>query len=145
MACSNKGCKVRANINPRSGLCPTCEVFFRNVSKRLETQDRQQSARGVSLDAQRNLGNDTPEAVAGTSKIVPPKPNLVNFPTPNIDQALPEVDLNDIIKSCEEAKKGNQVDAGKVMGDMLGMMVHLFSKQTENDDDAIYWRRQLFA
>ena len=43
------------------------------------------------------------------------------------------VDLNDIIKSCDDAKKGVPVDSGKVLGDMLGMIVHMFAKQSEND------------
>ena len=40
---------------------------------------------------------------------------------------------NDIIKSCEAAKNGDQVDTGKVLGDMMGMIVHMFAKQSEND------------
>ena len=126
MSCSNKGCKVKANINPRSGLCPTCEVFCRNVSKRLEIQESDQAARDVAPGAHRNLDDDDLSKVAGTNNAAaPPRPNLVNFPTPNAKHALPQVDLNEIIKSCEDAKKGENVDARKVLNDMLGMMVHI--------------------
>ena len=47
-------------------------------------------------------------------------------------KTLPRSD-NDIIKSCEAAKNGEQIDTGKVLGDMMGMMVHMFAKQSEND------------
>ena len=84
--------------------------------------------------AHRNLDDDDLSKVAGTNNAAaPPRPNLVNFPSPSTEQILPQVDLKDIIKSCEDAKKGHQIDAGKVLNDMLGMMVHMFSKQTEND------------
>ena len=36
------------------------------------------------------------------------------------------------IKSCEAAKNGGQVDTGKVLGDMMGMILHMFAKQSEN-------------
>ena len=34
----------------------------------------------------------------------PPPRNIFNYPPNNTEQALPEVDITEIIKSCEEAK-----------------------------------------
>ena len=50
-------------------------------------------------------------------------------------QILPNVDLNDIIKNYEEAKKGNPVDTGKVLKDMLllGMIINMFDNQSDNE------------
>ena len=136
MVCSNKGCKIKANISARSGLCQTCEAFVRNANRRMEHQDRQNQSRSSSHDAHRNLhdGDELgPEHGAGPSHAgAPPQRNIFNYPKPN-EQALPEVDISEIIKSCEEAKKGNQVDTGKVLSDICGMMVHMFSKQNENE------------
>jgi hypothetical protein len=137
MVCSNKGCKIKANIGARSGLCQSCETFVRNSSRRMEHQDNQKQARGSNYDAHRNLHDEEEHDLdpgAGPSHAgAPPPRNIFNYPSNSTEQALPEVDISEIIKSCEEAKKGNQVDTGKVLSDICGMMVHMFSKQNENE------------
>ena len=133
MTCSNKGCKIKAKINTRTGLCPGCEEFFQGVNRRVDHLDRRHQARDRSHDARRNL--DGNHAVEEPATNQPPGNNLVNFPpaTAASMSHLPSVDLNEIIKSCEAAKNGEQVDTGKVLGDMMGMIVHMFAKQSEND------------
>ena len=113
-------------------------MFFRDVNRRLEGHDRQQQARDAELAARRNIEDDENSSNQDNSSNGPPATsmanNLFDFPAnPAAAQALPEVDLNDIIKSCEEAKQGNQVNTGKVLNDILGMMVHMYSKQSENE------------
>ena len=105
MTCSNKGCKIKAKINTRTGLCPACDEFFQGVSRRVDHLDRRHQARDRSRDARRNLDDSQDVDEAATSH--PPGNNLVNFPpaTAASIQSLPSVDLNDIIKSCEAAKK----------------------------------------
>ena len=133
MTCSNKGCKIKAKINTRTGLCPGCEEFFQGVNRRVDHLDRRHQARDRSHDARRNL--DGNHAVEEPATNQPPGNNLVNFPPASAASMshLPSVDLNEIIKSCEAAKNGDQVDTGKVLGDMMGMIVHMFAKQSEND------------
>ena len=117
MTCSNKGCKIKAKINPKSGLCPSCDEFFQGVNRRVQGLDRRQQARDQSHDARRNLDNGQDHR-----NVAPPPPgnNIFNYPptTSNTQSNLPNVDLNDIIKSCDDAKKGVPVDSGKVLGDM---------------------------
>ena len=142
MVCGNKGCKIRVNIGARSGLCQSCEAFVRSSTRKMENQDRQQHAREASHDAHRNLHDDVLSQEARDARdagpshagVPPPARNVFNYPPNNVDQALPEIDISEIIKSCEQAKKGNPVDTGKVLGDICGMMVHMFSKQNENDE-----------
>ena len=101
----------------------------------MEHQERQNHARDSNFDAQRNLQEeDVLDPGAGPSNVGAPHKNIFNYPPNNDTHALPEVDINDIIKSCEEAKKGNEVDTGKVFNDMLGMMVNMFSKQNEHEN-----------
>ena len=140
MVCSNKGCKAKANIGTKSGLCQSCEAFVRSSARKMEHQDRQQHASDASYDAHRNLQGDLahddrddgPSQGPGHPP-PPPANNMFNFPPLNAGQALPEVDISEIIKSCEQAKQGNPVDTGKVLSDICGMMVHMFSKQHENE------------
>jgi hypothetical protein len=140
MVCSNKGCKIKANIGTRSGHCQSCEAFVRNANRRMEHQDWQHQARDSSYDAHRNIRDDDDQGLDrgagpshGGAPPPPPPRNIFNYPANNTEQVLPEVDISEIIKSCEEAKKGNQVDTGKVLSDICGMMVHMFSKQNENE------------
>ena len=58
---------------------------------------------------------------------------MFKYPTINAGQALPEVNISEIIEFCEQAKQGNPVDTGKVLSDICGMMGHIFSKQHENE------------
>ena len=126
-----------ARINPKSGLCPACDEFVQGVNRRVDSIDRRHQARDQSRDARRDLGqhHDSQDSDSGTAPPPPPGNNLFNFPNPSNTNhvPLPNVDLNDIIKNCEAAKSGAQVDTGKVLGDMMGMMVHMFAKQTENE------------
>ena len=135
MTCSNKGCKIKAKINPKTGLCQGCDEFFQGINRRVDHLDRRHQARDKSLDARRHLDSLQDSDELATSH--PPGNNMVNFPSvttaSSIQSQLPNVDLNDIIKSCEAAKNGEQIDTGKVLGDMMGMMVHMFAKQSEND------------
>ena len=137
MTCGNKGCKIKAKINPKSGLCPSCDEFVQGVNRRVESLDRRQQARDMSHAARRDLGGDQVQQNQESQANAPPPPpgnNLFNFPNPSTSKApLPNVDLNDIIKSCEDAKNGSQVNTGKVLGEMLGMIVHMYAKQSEND------------
>ena len=132
MTCRNKGCKIKARLNPRTGLCPSCDEFVMSTARRLENNDRQQHAREASHDAHRNLDDDPQPQ----DPSLPHGNNIFDFPTASTSatQPLPNIDLNDIIKNCEEAKKGNPVDTGKVLGDMLGMIVHMFARQSDIDE-----------
>ena len=135
MTCSNKSCKIKAKVNPKTGLCPGCDEFFQGVNRRVDHLERRHQARDKSLDARRNLDNNQDNEELASNR--PPGNNIMNFPpvaaAPSIQSQLPNIDLNDIIKSCEAAKNGDQVDTGKVLGDMMGMIVHMFAKQSEND------------
>ena len=140
MVCSNKGCKAKANIGAKSGLCQSCETFVRSAARKMEHQGRQQHARDASYDAHcdlpGDLAHDDHEDGPSHGLSQPPPPpanNIFNYPSINADQALPEVDISDIIKTCEQAKQGNPIDTGKVLSDICGMMVHMFSKQNENE------------
>ena len=132
MTCSNKGCKVKSRVNPKTGLCPGCDEFFQGVNRRVDTLDRRHQARDKSRDVRRDFGDQDDDM-----RHPPPPPgnNLFNFTNPSNAQQvpLPDVDLNDIIKNCEAAKNGAQVDTGKVLGDMMGVIVHMFAKQSENE------------
>ena len=105
MDCCNKGCKNKAKINPRSGLCPGCDEFVHGVHRRVYSLDRRQHARDVSHAAHRDNGADQEPSDRDSRPNAPPPPpgnNLFNFP--NLPQAqapapLPNIDLNDIIKS----------------------------------------------
>ena len=135
MTCSNKGCKIKAKVNPKTGLCPGCDEFFQGVSRRVDHLDRRHQARDKSLDACRNLdSNQDNEELASNQ---PHGNNILNIPpvsaAPSIQSQLPNLDLNDMIKSCEAAKNGDQINTGKVLGDMMGMIIHMFAKQSEND------------
>ena len=129
MACDNKGCKIKTNVNPKTKLCPSCETFYRDVRKRLESSDRQQHAREAEYVSRRNIqGEDSP-----TRQIPPQDSAESNASHSPPTQVLPDVNLSSILKSCEDAKNGGQIDTAKVLNDMLGMMVHMFSKHTETE------------
>ena len=138
MTCSNKGCKIKAKINPKSGLCPSCDEFVQNVNRRVEGLDWREQSRDQSHAAHRDLGKSPDrqqQEIRGSAPHAPPENNVVNYPSLSNNQTpLPNVDLNGIKKTCEDAKNGVQVDTGKVLGDMLGMIVHMYAKQSENDD-----------
>ena len=109
---------------------------MQGVNRRVDNLDRRNQARDKSHDARRDLGqnHDSQEADSGPAPPPPPGNNLFNFPNPsNSHVPLPNVDLNDINWNCEAAKSGAQVDTGKVLGDMIGMIVHMFAKQSENE------------
>ena len=55
MMCSNRGCKAKNNINPKSRLCPSCDDFFHGVRKRLDSSDLQQQARDSEVNSRRQL------------------------------------------------------------------------------------------
>ena len=55
MTCSNKGCKIKTNINPKSKLCQHCDSFYRDVRKMLESTECQCQAREVAHSSRRNL------------------------------------------------------------------------------------------
>ena len=140
MVCSNKGCKAKANIGTKSGLCQSCEAFVRSSARKMEHQARQQHAWDASYDAHRNLQADLAHddhgdgPRQGPGHAAPPPANYVfNYSTINAGQALPEVNISEIIEFCEQAKQGNPVDTGKVLSDICGMMGHIFSKQHENE------------
>ena len=123
MTCSNKGCKTKTNINPKSRLCPSCDDFFRGVRKRLESSDRQQQARDSEVNSRRHLDDSERD-----------EEPLEQNQSAHSEKTLPQVDINSILKSCEEARSGVQVDTGKALQDILGMVVHIYSKQSENDE-----------
>ena len=132
MTCGNKGCKVKARIDPKSGLCPGCNEFVQGVNRRVDGLDRRQQARDTSHAARRDISGEQDEQDVRNDPPPPPGNNVFNYP-PNSQAPLPNVDLNDITKSYEDIKKGAPVDSGKVLGDMLGMIVHMYAKQSEND------------
>ena len=134
MGCSNRGCKTKSNINSRSKLCQSCDAFFRDVRKRLESSDRRNQAREVELSSGRNL-NDSEADLSNAQEL----DNTESGDHEDSSGAaamhtLPSVDINGIVKSCQEVRNGGQIDTGKVLGDLLGMVVHIFTKQTENDN-----------
>ena len=138
MTCGNKGCKIKAKINPRSGLCPGCDDFVQGVNRRMDGLDRRQQARDQSHAANRDLVEDTEQQGQDKRPGVNQPGNASNvfdFPPNNAQSQvpLPNVDLKEIIQSCENAKNGAPVDSGKVLGDMLGMIVHMYAKQSENN------------
>ena len=137
MHCAIKNCKVKSNINPRSGLCPSCDQCFNGVTKRMQRHDRQSEARDAQHDTNRgNLHQGEPGVPAGASHL-PPSDNLFSFPnlnTPQVDQRnLPKVDLGNLITSYETRSTGNYVDGPKVLKDLLGVMINVYAKQSDID------------
>ena len=45
MPCAIKNCKIKSNINPRTGLCTSCDQCFSGLARRMASQERQSSAR----------------------------------------------------------------------------------------------------
>ena len=109
---------MKARINPKSGLCPSCDEFVQGVNRRVDNLDRRHHARDKSHDARRDFGENQEQEAATDSVPPPPGNNVFNFP--NLSSStnpipLPNIDLNDIIQSCEAAKNGAMLTLAKFL------------------------------
>ena len=45
MPCAIKNCKIKSNINPKTGLSTTCDQCFSGIGRKMQSQERQSVAR----------------------------------------------------------------------------------------------------
>ena len=57
MRCTSRNCKNVKDIDPVSKLCPRCLVVFKDTAKRVNIQERQQNARDLAQNQNRDLGS----------------------------------------------------------------------------------------
>ena len=125
MPCAIKNCKVKSNISPRTGLCPSCDMCFSGVSKRMQRHDRQSEARGAQHHAHRHGGGD------GDDHDAPPAQQHgfgENQTQSSSQQSLPKIDLAQLISSHNTMDNGAAVDAPKVLKDILGVLINMHAK-----------------
>ena len=126
MPCAIKNCKIKSNINPRTGLCPSCDSCFSGISRRMQSQERQSVARDQHLAQRRGdgysgapSGDDSDEdnqQAAGSSG---------GGGTRN----LPRVDLAQLVASHSTMERnGTIADTSKVLKDILGVVINMYAK-----------------
>ena len=144
MRCALTKCGKTKNINPSNSLCPSCEKTIMGSQRRTEQTERQQAARSQSHDQHRNLTASPAEPVGPSqpsSGATPPNPNngagYSNLPSsPGSAPASshshhPMMDMTSLQSSYSEMlSAGSQP---KIFTDMFGMLLHVVSKQTENN------------
>ena len=134
MPCAIKNCKIKSNINPRSGLCPSCDQCFSAVHKRMQRNERQSEARDAQFGANRGAG--------GGHHVQPPQPGQDDAGPGHTNpsdsatrsQELPKVDLESMITTHASIENGDKVDGPKVMKDLLAVMINMYAKQDELDE-----------
>ena len=125
-----RNCKNVRDICPTSKLCPPCDIWWKDHNKRLDSQDRQQSARDKAHNQNRNIGSPTsvsdspppphpPQTVTAPASLSgsrtpsvplpsarPPAPNAAHFPPMGATQAPPPpvIDITSLQNSHNQAK-----------------------------------------
>ena len=134
-----------------------------HTHKRVEQQQRQQAARTQQQQANRNISNPqdfpqpgpsptqplvsqpaaptnpipvpTTQAAPPTHQSVPAN-NVANFPRIGQQQprSLPNIDVNQLFDTFTSMADGSEsVNPNTAMRDMYGMMLHMFSQSSENE------------
>ena len=118
MPCAIKNCKAKSNINPKTGLCTSCDQCFSGLTKRMQSQERQSVAREQQL-AQRRGGGDVHSAVNS----VEDQPNF------DSEGSLPKVDLAKLVANHNQMETGEAIaDTSKVLKDILGAVINMYAK-----------------
>ena len=65
MPCAIKNCKIKTNLNPRTGLCSSCDQCFSGIARRMERHDRQSTARDQQHAQNRSADSDAGGEHAG--------------------------------------------------------------------------------
>ena len=121
MPCAIKNCKIKSNINPKTGLCTSCDQCLSGLARRMASQERQSSAR----DQQHALHRANTVGGAGSS-------DEGDGPNGSETGVLPKVDLKQLISSHSAMGSDSAaVDSSKVLKDILGVVINMYAK---NDD-----------
>ena len=136
MSCVNKTCKIKTNINPRNGLCQSCDQFFGGLIKKSLNQGRQSAARGAQHGTHRDIDQQDTSDMTNETGNPAPSDDVFNFPTldtQSIPQhSLPKVDLKNLISSYDTLEEDSD-PGNKILKNLMGMMMHVYAKQNEID------------
>ena len=126
MPCVIKNCKIKSNISPKTGLCPSCDSCFSGIARRIQSQDRQGAARDQYLaqrrgDAGAPGGDDSDEE------------NQQTTPGASVGGggSLPKVNLAQLVASHNSMENGTTADTSKVLKDILGVVINMYAKGDE--------------
>ena len=160
-SCKNEKCQRKFDRNAFSEFCIPCTNAYKSGEvdrkRRGENSSRQNSARANSHSLQRDLsnlnmnpppshppgsgfvGSQSQTQAQSTSAAPPPSNNLSNFPeleSPATSHPLPQVNVTRVYNTYQalEAGSSNPDDEKTMMKDMFGMILHMFSKDSENKE-----------
>ena len=127
MPCAIKNCKIKSNINPRTGLCPSCDSCFSGISRRMQSQERQSVARDQHL-AQRR-GDGYSGAPSGGDDSDEDNQQATGSSGGGGTRNLPRVDLAQLVASHSTMERnGTIADTSKVLKDILGVVINMYAK-----------------
>ena len=119
MPCAIKNCKIKSNLNPKTGLCASCDQCFNGIARRMQSQERQSVARD-QVHAQHRRGR---EAVADVGS------------DDETGVGLPKVDLGQLINSHKMmGSEDADIDSSKVLKDILGVVLNMYAKSEDIDN-----------
>ena len=132
MPCAIKNCKIKSNINSRTGLCTSCDQTFSGISRRVYRQDKQTEGRDQQHAAHRG-GGDMDETDHG-SDFQEHSPRTTSSPAAGGQPTTATTPLVDV-QSLHSSYSKMMADGSqpKIFTDMFGMMLQVVSKQTENE------------
>ena len=120
MPCAIKNCKIKTGINPKTGLCTSCDQCFSGLNKRMQSQERQSVAREQHL-AQRRGGD--------AHGVVHSEEDQLN---PVSEGSLPKVDLAELVGNYNQMEtNGTSADTSKVLKDILGVVINMYAKSDD--------------
>ena len=132
MKCSTRTCKNTRDVCPISKLCPACDSWWKEYSKRQTNQDRQRHARDHSHNSNRNLNSPS----SASSSEISTNPGIPSVQQPGVShqlpsQALPSIDMGSVLSSYNQLKtNGSESPA---MLNMYALMINIHSRQSEID------------
>jgi len=119
MPCAIKNCKIKSNLNPKTGLCASCDQCFNGIARRMQSQERQSVAR-EQVHAQHRRGREA-AADEGSDE--------------DTGVGLPKVDLGQLISSHKMMGSENaDIDSSKVLKDILGVVLNMYAKSEDIDN-----------
>ena len=128
-SCKNEKCQRKFDRNAFSELCLPCTNAYKSGEvdrkRRNDNTSRQHSGFQSQTQTQSTLAAH------------PPSNNLSNFPdfeNPATSQPLPKVDVTRMYNTYQaiEAGSSNPDDEKTMIKDMFGMILHMFSKDSDN-------------
>ena len=141
-----RNCKNVREIDPISKLCPPCNTWFKEQTKRLSSHERQQTAREEVQNQNRNLnspGSSQPNPVTGAYAAPPPAsspPTLTadipvtstaNSPSTAGAPSPPTIDIKSIQDTYNQLKHSSTESPATL--NMYALMLNIHSKLPETE------------